>query len=468
VQPGTDWFILSTGVANICLIGFANTAIGLDAQNVLTAVGDDLDAIRLGYGLPEVAPAPSSGKIRISVDGAVTIVDKTPFVLPNGLRGETSGANVNPADGAEINVVTVDTGEAANLDSGETVRFISPPFNLRTDATVSDGDPLTGGTDAESDEQKRQRILDTLQNKPAGGNWSFVRQVALDALGTVMDCYVFPALGGPGSTKAVPIKDFDIANNDFSRALSSTALQTVRAALQEALPGLQEMVVDTVTDEPVDATILVSLPASVLSGGNGSGWLDPSPWPPLVLADAGVVSISATGAGNDSLTLTALTTTAPIPGQTRVAWWSTEDRLFYTALVTSQSGASGAWVIGLDRALVSKDGSGPATGDYVSPAAQNIAQYGSKWVDLFRALGPSENTTDTDILAGGRALRHPFVASEDPSDITASTLSLWQTPFPEITNYSVGYISATTPTVPASIDDPPAILGPQRFAIYPR
>src|SRR5690348_8991340 len=68
VQPGTDWFLLSTAISNICLIGFANVSIGLDAQNILTATGDDLDQIRIGYGLPEVAPSPATGKVKIRTD----------------------------------------------------------------------------------------------------------------------------------------------------------------------------------------------------------------------------------------------------------------------------------------------------------------------------------------------------------------------------------------------------------------
>lgn len=463
VQPGTDWFLLSTAVANICLIGFANVSIGLDAQNVLTATGDDLEQIRIALGLPEVPPSPSSGKIKIRVDGSVTVVDGTQFLLPNGKRGKTVGTVINPADGDELNVICIDTGTETNLPSGEIVRFTAPPVNLETNATVSEGAPLTGGTDSESPDRKRDRILNTLRNKPAGGNWSQIREQALEALGSLVDCYVFPALGGPGSAKVVPVKDFDPSNRDFSRAVSTAALTTVQGSVQSQMPTPQEIVFQAASDLAVDVALKVTLPASQLSGGNGLGWTDSSPWPPLVGGDSGRVSVSASSA-NDTITVTAQTTTAPIDGQTHVAWWSTVDRKFTVALVLSHSGSSGGWVLTLDRALVSTDGTGPQASDLVSPAATNLDLYATAWVNLFRSLGPGENTTDTNRLP--RALRHPFVVSEDPSSLTATTLASFVKQFSEITDYATSYAPTTAPTVPGTVSSAPQILVPQRFAIY--
>ncbi len=467
VTPGTDWFLLGTSVANIALIGFANVTIGLDAQNILTAVGDDLDQIRIAYGLPEVAPTPSTGKIKIRVDGSVTVNDGEGFLLPNGLRGEVVGTYVDPADNAELDVTCIDTGEGTNLGASETVRFTSPPVNLRTEATVSDGSPLTGGTDAEDDERKRDRILNVLRNKPSGGNWSYIRDVALAALGSVQDCYVYPALGGPGSAKVVVVKDFDEDQANFSRELSTSALATVEAAIQAAMPIPQEIVVDTAADQTCDVTLQVTLPASSLSGGNGLGWVDSQPWPPLVGGDSGTIAISSVAAGNDVITVDAATTTAPINGQTHIAWWSRVDQKFYTALVLSHSGATTAWVLTLDRALVSSDGTGPSIangGDFISPAAVNMESYSTEWRGLFRSLGPGENTSDANVIP--RALRHPFVVSEDPSDITTKTISTWVNKFSEITAYTIASAPTTTPTVPSLRATPPNVLVPRKFAIY--
>lgn len=464
VQPGSDWYIGGTGLANELLIVYANQSIGLAAHNVLTATGADLDAIRIGLGLPQVADSGSSGKIVIRVFGATTLVDGTQFILPNGLRGKVVGTYTNPSDYAEVNAQAIDVGEKTNLAAGQVVRFVSPPSNIGTDARVSDGEPLTGGTDSESDERKRARILNTLRNKPAGGNWAHIREIVLEGLGSVQDCYVYPAIGGPGSAKVVPVRQFDRARNSFTRELSTAALATVRGLVQSNLPTPMEIVVQAAADQDTDFTLSVTIPESSQNGGNGLGWTDAAPWPPLVVADAGKVTVSSANSTYDQITVTANTTTTPLAGLTHVSWWSPVDLKFYTALITAKSGSSSTWALTLDRALVASDGTPVATGDYISPAAFNLEKYGISWVALFESLGPGENTADSNRLP--RALRHPFATTEDPHSLNAGTIASWSKQFPEISDYEVSYSSATSPTVPATIDLPPNVLVPRHFGVY--
>jgi len=463
-QPGTDWYLLGDGVSNISILGFANLEQSESAQNILTATGDDLEELRIAEGLPEVPPAPATGKIVITVLGATTLADGQKFLYPNGKTGKVVGTYVGPANGTEVNAIAIDTGSVTNLGAGETVRFISPPVNIAIEAKVSTSAPLTGGTDEEKDDRKRDRILNSRRNKPAGGNWAHLRQMALDALGSVQDCYVYPALGGPGSGKVVPVKDIDPDNLDFSRTLSSTALGLIRAAIQSQMPNPQQVVIQAANDSPADFTLQLELPASALSGGNGEGWTDATPWPPLVVGDAGRVSISSVGANLDALTLTAGTSTAPVDGLTHVSWFSSADRKVYTALVTGHSGSAGAWVVNLDRPLVDKTGAGPTIGDLVSPTAQNIEHYAATWIDIMRKLGPGENTADPARLP--RAKRHPFTNDEDPSSITRAVLGKFTSAHPEMSDIAIAYASPSAPAVPANVKTAPNILIPRSFAIY--
>lgn len=465
VHPGTDWWLLATAIANHNLIGLANMTLALDDHSVLTATGAALDIIREALGLPEVTAAPASGKLKITTFGSATVVNGQQFLYPNGLRGEVSGTVVNPADGAEIDVVAIDTGSQTNLAGDTVVRFLSPPANLATDARVSVGSPLTGGTDAEDDNRKRDRILNTLKNKPAGGNWAHLRQLALDVLGTVQDCYVYCAPGGPGSTLVVPVKEFDRDNNDWSRALSSAALNIVRNQIQSNMPGAQEIVVKAAVDQSANLTIKVTIPDSSLSGGNGNGWLDPSPWPQLAGGDSNDVAVTSSS-DPKIIVVDAATTTSPIAGQTHVAWWSTRDMKFFTALVTAQSGSSGAWTLTLDRALVDSTGTAVAAGDYICPAAQNLEKYGDAWIDFFEELGPGEVTSDSARIP--RAKRHQYITDEDPSDVTTLFLAKLATKYPEITAIEFGVSATTTPTIPASVATAPSILIPGKFAVYKR
>jgi hypothetical protein len=464
--PGTDWDMLATGVANLCLLGFANVNASEADANVLTATGQPLDDIRKAEGLPEIGAEGASGKVVVSVAGTVTVADGQVFTIPNGLVGHIVGTHVNPADQAELAAQMDDVGEDSNLGAGEIVRFTSPPVNLAIEAKVSVGEPLTGGTEREDDERKRARILNVRRNRPAGGNWAHIRKIVLEALGSVQECYVYCAPGGPGSTKVVPVKDFDLSISDFSRVLSSTALDVVRLAVQTNLPNPQEIVVTAAANEPCDVTLKISIPDSALTGGNGRGWSDAQPWPILEFGET-AVEITAVTAGGDGITVSALTAVAPIAGQTHIAWWSQVDRKFYVALVLAGVGISGAWDLTLDRPLVGETGAGPVTGgtaDYISPASEQLLNYGDAWIELFRALGPGENTNDVNRLP--RAKRHPYVTDEDPTSLTAVVLRRLTEPFPEITDHEYVFKSLSGPSVPGSVATAPNVLIPRRFAIY--
>jgi uncharacterized phage protein gp47/JayE len=480
VQPGSDWFLLATALDTVMLQSFTNVAAAEQAHDVFAAQGDDLDNIRKAEGLPEILASGARGKIRITVLGATTIVNGSEGTYPNGLRWRTVGAVVNPADQSEIDVEAIDTGENTNLKSGEKVRFATAPTNVAEEAVVSSSEPLTGGDDGESDARKRDRILNVRRNRPAGGNWGQLRQWGIDALGVVQDAYNYPALGGPGSCKVVLIREFEPSIGDYSRELTAAQTQVVRTYIQTKMGIPQEVVVQTVADQDLDVTILVTLPDSALSGGNGQGWTDPDPWPP---SSGPAVVITDPGTSNDAPTISADTTVSPVAGQTHIAWWSSVDRKFRTRLVIGVTGGTGAWVVTLESPLIGDTGAGPQVGDYVSPAAFNLETYGDAWVQLLQRFGPGENTSDAGRLP--RAKRHPYVTDEDPTDITNTTLAQWSNGypeagdspahagFPEITGFELGQarvdtVVATTPTVPTTVDDPPNVLVPRHFAIYPQ
>ena len=461
---GSDYFLLATALENWALLSLQNVALSADDMNVLRASGVALDDIRKAEGLPEIVPSKSTGRIRIETTGATTILDGQVFIYPNGQQGEVVGTWVNPANNSEIDARSVGTGSLTRLKAGEKVRFSPAPVNVVTEAVVSRNAPLTGGTDAETDDRKRARILNVRRNRPAGGNWAHIRQLILDNMPGIQDVYVYPALGGPGSTLVVPIRDYDSDIDDFSRVVSSVDLQRAGQLVWAELPTEINAYFRAAAEEDVDATILLTIPDSATSGGNGLGWLDEEPWPPLVGGDSNTVAISAVNAAYNVITIDAGTTTSPTAGQTNVSWWSPTDLRFYTSLVTSVSGSSGAWVVTLDKPFVGKTGQGAAIGDYISPAAQNVDGYGQTWVKLMRSLGPGEMTTDTGRLP--RAMRHPFITDEDPCAITNTAFASFKNAWPEITNIEYGYRSLSTPTVPASVDLAPNVLAPRRFAIY--
>lgn len=464
-QPGTDWYALGVAVGNTQLIQYANIQIAEDNGDILAATGPALEDKRIAYGLPPVLPSPSTGKIRVRVNGSSTIPDGRQILLPNGLRVKAAGSQP-VVDKSEIDVIAIDTGTGTNAKGGTKVQFVSPPLNVQAEAEVSKSFPLVGGIDTEDEPHKRQRIKDRLRYQPGGGNWAGLRDIATSALASVHDAFIYPALGGPSSAKTVLVKNYDPENLDFSRAPNAAQVNFVRAAIQAANAGENEQVVQPVADQDVAVALLVTLPPSALSGGNGTGWSDSAPWPPLVVADAGRVRISSM-ASTTALRITAQTTVAPIAGQTRIAWWSSVDRQFRVFTITGLPGLAspGTWDVTVDRPMADSAGGLPLSGDFISPAAEHILDYGKAWLQLMGGLGPGENTADAARLP--RALRHPYVSTGPDSSLSFPMLQKLSKRFGEITSlaYSTGF-DVSAPTVPATVDLPPNILRLTSFGIY--
>lgn len=465
VQPGTDLYIRATALANAHLIHYANISLAAEDQNPLTATGGALDDIRLGLGLPEVPASPSAGKIIIAIDGGGSVVmpDATAFVLPNGLRGKTVGAIV-VSDGTEVSAVTVDKGDATNLDAGELVRFVSPPLSVQSEAEVSVNAPLTGGADAETDERKRARILNRLANPPLGGNWSQKIEHALNAHPGVQYAFVYPALGGPASEKVVIARAFDPDRSIYTREMTTDAIATVRAAIQAQNPIGVSTVVQSVADLPTDVSIVVTLPDSSSASGGGTGWVDPVPWP---LLDDGVSTFAAVGAyaGGVSLPVITLSTVAPTAGM-HIAWWSVNDLQFHKRTILSVSGAAPNWSLTIDAPMIDSTNVAATAGEYISPEAYNMDAYGRAFIAAMQKLGPGENTTDAARVP--RALRQPRPGESAGwgMALNARVLEALASGFDEMSDIEWKYRQATSPGVPGSVVTAPNVITPKNFGIY--
>lgn len=462
IEPGSDWYALATAEAHLHAIGIQSVALAARDVTPLEAQEPKLDEWRQSFGLPVVPASASRGRIIVETTGTASVSEGRVLTHATGARYSTTATTINVANNDEIEVVCLDPGTAGDRAPGDVLQFVAPPENVKTLATVSETEPIAGGADVEDAERKRDRILNRTANAPGGGNWGQLRQIALDASPAVQDAYVYPALGGPASTKVVICRRFDPSRRVFTRTPSSALLTLVRYELQANGADGLATVVQGVADEAVDVSLTVTIPDSVLAGGDGNGWLDASPWPSL----NGDTRVAVTAVTDErTITVGALTTTAPVAGQTRIAWYSPIDRAFTVRTVITQTGTAGAWVLGLDGPLTSSDGSTVAVGDYVSPAAANSLAYGTTWRDLLGSLGPGENTASTYRLP--RAARRPLTTTEDSPDLNANQLRAFGNKHAEVLDIAYSYRSVTGPTVPAAIATAPNVLVPRHFAVYP-
>lgn len=219
-SPGSDFYIEATALDNQ-LNQLANM-IGFLAEqaNETTATDEALDVLLEAVGLPELLPSGAAGRLVVTVTGGglASFPDGTEFSLPNGKLGQVDGAQSSISNGGTVAVVMIDTGSDTNADPGTQAKWTAPPTNVQTVAVV-DVDGLTGGTDEEEDEHKRERILNARQNTPASANWSHLVQIAESATNTNQKAYVFPALGGPGSVKVVVQKAI-VPGSNYSHEIS--------------------------------------------------------------------------------------------------------------------------------------------------------------------------------------------------------------------------------------------------------
>lgn len=465
VQPGSEAFIRATAIANTVLGLYANIEISADDTSELTATGTALDAIRESLGLLDVGAAGASGKLLVGVVGAsaVLFADGTEFVLPNGLRGSVFGSQ-SKSNGQSLDVKMIDTGEDSNATAGTKVRWISPPLNVLAEAEV-DVDGLTGGTDPESDERKRERILNRRRNLPAGGNWSHLVELSEASTGSVQKCFVYPALGGPGSAKVVVTKSANLKTDtwDLSRELGTASVAVVENAIFAEAPQPAELVIQSAQELDTGVALSLTLPAQNSPGGKAIGWINSAPFPALVGGDAGKVTITNVTTDKKTITISAQTTTAPIDDETKISWWCADSGEVVTAIVDSHSGASGAWVLNLDKPLTSGI-FGATTGDYVSPGAHNIQAYANTWCGEMNKLGPGENTADQSRLP--RARRHPYSESGWSAELTARQITNLMNAHSEITDAEYSLITPSSVTVPGSIDSAPYVRRLTHFAIY--
>jgi len=464
VTPGTDNWFFFTAVANAGLLQYSNIATIRPAITPLNATGEDLEEYRIALGLPVVQASPAAGKLTVTVSGvgSVTFSDGLQFLYPSGLRGKVSGTQLNVFDEQDVNVVAIDTGGGTNLESGMAVRWVNPPFNVATQARVSINGPLTGGFDSETEDRKRDRVLNRFQNTPGGGNWGQLREIAFNTLPSVKDAYVYPALGGSSSDKLTILKGFDRARNDYHRSFQLGAIALVRDAIHSQLSTGDEHVVGTGDELACDVTLLLELPSSALAGGNGLGWLDQYPWPPN--GSGTPVTVSATS-GALNVTVHATTVVSPLPGQTHIMWWSRYDMKMRTSLVTTvdPSSTSGSWILTVDAPFVDSLGNVVAVGDFISPAATNAEKYGGTFIDLMESLGAGENTFDAQRLP--RSARHPFVGDGADLSITNKFLTDFLAQHGEITDAALGYLPTPSPTTPSTVAANPRVLVPHHFGI---
>jgi uncharacterized phage protein gp47/JayE len=459
VSPGSDHYVRAKAFAKRVSVAIANGQIARDDYSPLTATGDSLRAICEVYGVAERAASAAAGYVIVRVSsGTASIPAGFQATAPNGEKYQTTTAAV-VSNGGTVQVQAVNGGEATNLDAGAKLTWDSASIgNLNQVCTVDSGG-LEGGTEADTDDTLRRRLLNKLARPGVGGNASQIEQWAEEASSAVQAAYAYAAVRGPGSY------DVAITSSGHTRALSSAIVSQVAAYIAGKMPGHADLNCTSVSLQLVDVVLAATLALPTSAGGAGGGWRDATPWPN---ASSGNVQITSYNSGTGVATTDATAANGLAVG-TRIGVWDATTN--QTAPVMREFTVASATLNGGFYDITVQGGFGfNPTAAYISTGAVNLVAYSETVLEKMRELGPGEKTSSVDILPRGR--RQPTPEDGAETDLNSKLLTAIQNEYSEIRSleYAARYASGTvvtrtSPSVATTTSSAPRILVLANLAI---
>lgn len=189
----------------------------------------------------------------------VTATDEFTYEVSGSPSTPATGSPQVDYTGASIEVEAVEPGIDGNLLTGAQLQVTSPIVGLDSDAFVQ-YDGLSGGTDEETDESLRARVLYSRANPVANFNESDIVLKAQEVNG-VTRVFVNRITPYVGAVTVAFMRD-----NDVDPIPDSTEVAAVRASLLEILPAQtdpNDLIVQAPTPVSVDFTFTNITPDSL-------------------------------------------------------------------------------------------------------------------------------------------------------------------------------------------------------------
>jgi len=436
VARGSDTYARATAVAAAAQMILARQVALQDAQMPDASYGADLDRLCTQRGVVVSYGAGATGYVLADCSGTVTYPVDTEIKV-SGLRYKVATTST-VVDGDQIPIVGVDVGKRTNQVAGTVMTWTSPPAGSNATASV-DVDGLRFGTDADNDAAKRRKLQDVIKYPPRDSNWAQIAKDAQDSSGAIEKAFPYPAVYGP-CTMHVAITVAADAEEQYTRAATGTLQLLAANAITSKHPEHADLTMTTVTDWDIDIILKVQIPEPKSAGGNGGGWKDDTTirWPRTVnAASPNAVRLAAAPTNPKQISVTS--DVAPVT-EAYIALWSSTQKKLVRSRIYAQSGA-GPYTIDLYDPI---DITMFISGDWVMADAEHLDEYCAAVAESFAGLGPSEKTTDANILP--RAARHPKATAEWPTDFSSKQTDKLSTTFEEISHVAFYKAFDSTPT----------------------
>ncbi|BBT38941.1 baseplate J/gp47 family protein [Pseudomonas putida] len=175
----------------------------------------------------------------------------------DGVQFRVVTGGVMGAGGVQLEVAAVDAGVLGNTPPGTVLRLVSPVLGVNDTATVA-GDGIEGGTEQESIEALRARVIRSYRVVPHGGSQSDYETWALEVPG-VTRAWVVRHWMGPGTVAVFFVRD-----NDPDPIPSAEACADVQAYIEQQRPVTAELYVLPPVEKPVQYELKVSPDSSAV------------------------------------------------------------------------------------------------------------------------------------------------------------------------------------------------------------
>lgn len=226
---------------------------GYIAQQVTPATATDcLETLASVWGITRQQPAASSGNADLTGNAGAIVPQGLRLQSSNGVQYQTTESGTFDSHGdITIAVAALDPGTEGNAGAGASLILISPQDGIDTKGYVSIGG-LAGGSDLETDERLRQRLLQRIQAPPHGGNRADYETWALDVTG-VSDVWIVPLYSGDGTVRVW------IAEQDYdgNATASDELVAQVQGAVDAVKPVTAHVTVAAATRQTVDINLTV-------------------------------------------------------------------------------------------------------------------------------------------------------------------------------------------------------------------
>ncbi|MGB0683414.1 MAG: baseplate J/gp47 family protein [Magnetovibrionaceae bacterium] len=214
-----------------------------------TAETEVLDRQGSIWAIPRKQPTAATGAVTVTGTDGTVVPAGTVLQRADEVRYQTTAETTVEAGTVSLDLVAEATGQTGNAAAGVTLTLVNPIVGLATSGQVTAG-ALTGGTDIETDNELRQRIITRIQQPPHGGaDFDYVAWTL--AQPGVTRAWVYPQELGLGTVSVRFMMDDTYANG--------IPLAEDVAAVQTALDDLRPVTADLTVVAPVPIALDVEI-----------------------------------------------------------------------------------------------------------------------------------------------------------------------------------------------------------------